>query len=413
MSDHSSSSSISSSSNSYEASDNKKSIPSGIWALGMVSFLINTSTVMIFGFCAVYLKNALHVGTALIALLEATVEALSYLMKVVSGIASDYMRKRKAIMAIGVAFSAFTRPIFALSSSFGMIFFARIMDRIGNGIQATPRDALVGDLSNEHNKGASYGLRQTLATAGSFAGGIIGMAAMYFSDDNYHMVFFLASIPAIGGFLVLTFFVKDPAPQGESVQKRDPIRFSDMKKLQKPFWLLMVIVSVFMLSRLSEAFLLLHANQNFGLQPTYIPLVVILYNGFYSLTSYPIGKLSDKMSRYTLLAIGAFVLVIADVILATGTQLWHVLAAICLWGVQMGISQAMFVALVADTSPKELRGTSFGIFYLVSAVSLIVMGKFSGEIAEAFGEAYAFSASGVVATLALMCLIFIPTKKRV
>ena len=390
----------------------EKTIPTGVWAIGIASFLINASTVMIFGFCAVYLKNVLNVGTALIFLLEGVVEALSYLMKVVSGVVSDYMKKRKAIMAIGVAFSAFTRPIFAISSSFGMVFFARIMDRIGNGIQATPRDALVGDLAGKGNKGASYGLRQSLATAGSLVGGLIGMGVMYFTNDNYHVVFILASIPAIASFFVISFFVKDPKKNGE-IKKRDPLKLNEVAKLPKPFWLLMIVVSIFMLARLSEAFLLLHANQNFGLQATYIPLVVIVYNGFYSLTSYPIGRLSDKVSRYTLLAIGIFVLISADLILSLGTELWHIIAAICLWGVQMAISQAIFVSLIADTSPKKLRGTSFGIFYLVSALSVIVMGKFSGDVAEIYGESHAFMMSGIIAVIAMIVLFVIKPKKKI
>ena len=42
------------------------------------------------------------------------------------------------------------------------------MERLGNGIQATPRDAMVADIAPPNRIGASYGLKRSLATAGSF-----------------------------------------------------------------------------------------------------------------------------------------------------------------------------------------------------------------------------------------------------
>jgi len=388
-------------------------VPKAIWAIGTASFLINVSSAIVFCLSAVYMKTILGVATGWIGLLEGIVEACACAVKVFSGVFSDYLRRRKIIMVCGFGLATLARPILALSASFGDVFISRVLDRIGNGIQSTPRDALVGDLSPDSIKGTCYGLRQSLATAGSFFGGIVGIVAMHLTHKNFHQVFWLTAIPAALGFIILVFAVKDPAPKSPEELTRHPIRRTDLPRLGRIYWLLMIVAGVFTLARVGEAMLILHAHQNFGLSETYIPLILIIYNGTNSLASYPIGRLSDKVSRYTLLAVGFAVLIVADVLLAAAGNLTTMLIGVGVWGVQIGITQSMFMALIADIVPQDLRGTGFGIFYLVSAVSLVLAGTIGGTIAQVYGESMTFMASGIVGAAALATLlILIPFRKK-
>jgi MFS family permease len=389
------------------------SVPKSIWAIGIASFLINVSSAVVFSLSAVYLKTILGVATGWIGLLEGTVEACAYAVKVFSGIFSDYLRRRKSIMVWGFALATLARPVLAISSSFGAVFTARVLDRIGNGIQSTPRDALVGDLSPAPIRGTCYGLRQSLATAGSFFGGIVGVIAMYFTHQNFQQVFWIATIPAVMGLLIVIALVKDSVSGTPHLVKKHPIHWKDLPRLGRSYWILMVIVGIFMLARVGEAMLILHAHQNFGLSETYIPLILILYNGTNALISYPIGKLSDKISRYTLLAAGFIILVLADILLASANNIGVMLVGVALWGVQMGITQSMFVVLTADTAPDDLRGTGFGIFYLISALSLVLAGSIGGNIAQYYGESRMFMVSGIIGAFALVCLaISLPFIKK-
>ncbi len=390
------------------------SVPKSIWAIGTASFLINVSSAIVFSLSAVYMKTILGVATGWIGLLEGIVEACAYAVKVFSGVFSDYLRRRKIIMVWGFGLATLARPILALSSSFGAVFIARVLDRIGNGIQSTPRDALVGDLSPESIKGTCYGLRQSLATAGSLFGGIVGSAAMYFTYQNFQQVFWIATIPAVLGLIILVTSVQDASENTtKELTERHPIRWTDLPRLGRIYWLLMIVAGVFMLARVGEAMLILHAHQNFGLSETYIPLILIIYNGTNSLASYPIGRLSDKVSRYTLLATGFAVLIVADILLATAGNLTTMLIGVAAWGIQIGITQSMFMALIADIVPQDLRGTGFGIFYLVSAVSLVLAGTIGGTIAQLYGESMTFTASGILGAAALATLfILIPFRKK-
>jgi MFS family permease len=392
----------------------KEKIPKSIWALGFATLLINVSSVIVFGLSAVYMKNILGIGSGWIGFIEGSVEACAYATKLLSGVLSDYLQRRKTIMICGFALATLARPLLAVSANFFTVCFARLLDRIGNGIQSTPRDALVGDLSPSSIKGKCYGLRQSLAMAGSFLGGIVGIIAMILTNNNFQYVFWIASIPAIFALSILIMWVNEPKIHNNQKQKnkskREKINFSDIKHLGKTYWILMIIAVVFMCSRVGEAMLILHAHQNFGLSLEYTPLILILYNGASSLASYPIGYLSDKFPRYYLLVLGFIMLIVADLLLGLAKHLTMVMLGVAAWGIQIGITQSMFMALIADTVPARLRGTGFGFFYLMSAVSLLIASTVGGGIAQKYSQFHTFLYSSIIATIALVLLMIFRKK---
>ncbi len=385
-------------------------------------FLINLSFVIMFSLSAVYLKNVVGVSTVWIGFLEGFVEAASYAAKLLSGVISDYLRRRKIIMVIGYVLLVISRPLLAMASGFGLVFMARTMERLGNGIQATPRDALVGDIAPKERRGASFGLKRSLGTAGSFVGAAVAMFAMWWTSSNYQVVFWIATIPAFVAFAILILFVKEPKhhafPQKldptESVKPpRQKIKMSDLPKLGRDYWLLMVVIFLFMMSRVGEPFIILHANQNYGLSEVYVPLVMMLYNATYCMSSYPMGALSDRKNRHLVLGLGIAILIAADVILYSAPNLMVLFLGVALWGLQIGTTQGVSVALIIDIVPDHLRGTALGVFYLISTIATIISGAGAGTIAEAYGEGMTFFASSIVAILAILFLfVSMPSPKK-
>lgn len=385
-------------------------IPHTVWLLGFMMFLINCSFIMIFGLSGVYLKS-IGVSTASIGLLEGTAEGLSFATKLFSGVISDHIKKRKPIMVLGYGMMVLSKPLFAIAGSAQTLFFARFMERMGNGIQGTPRDALVSDIAPPKKKGASYGLKRTLSQTGSVFGGALGILAMWATTDNYQLVFWLAVIPAFLAWMLLIFFVKDPKKDaGAVMKKREPFNLRNFHRLPICFWLLMVVAALFMLARVNETMIALHAHQNYGLDAGKTPLIMMLYNGTYGLAAYPIGKLSDRMSRYTLLCLTMVVLIVADLFLSLSTTLNGLLMGVAIWGIQMGMAQSLFMALIADMTPKDLRGTSFGCFYLISAIASVLAGFWAGHIAEHYGEGQSFFISAIIAVVSLCVLMVLIPK---
>ncbi|MBQ2175228.1 MAG: MFS transporter, partial [Alphaproteobacteria bacterium] len=177
-----------------QARDGK--IPLTVWQIGIMMFLMNISFVMAYSFSGLYLKHILGASAIGIGVLEGFCEMISHLMKLFSGMLSDFFRRRKGIMVFGYIFSVLSRPLLAISDSFVLVFSARMMERFGNGVQASPRDAIIADVAPRKRIGASYGLKRSLAYVGSLLGGVLGIFAMKATGNNYQAVFGLASIPA-------------------------------------------------------------------------------------------------------------------------------------------------------------------------------------------------------------------------
>jgi len=153
-------------------------IPTAVWVLGFVSMLMDISSEMIHSLLPLFMVTTLGASTLMVGLIEGLAEATALIVKVFSGVISDYFGKRKWLAVTGYALGAFTKPVFALSSSLGLVLTARLTDRVGKGIRGAPRDALVADITPPELRGAAFGLRQSLDTVGAFVGPLLAVGLM-------------------------------------------------------------------------------------------------------------------------------------------------------------------------------------------------------------------------------------------
>ena len=374
--------------------------------LGFVSLLMDVSSEMIHALLPVYLVTVLGTSTLTVGFIEGIAEATASISKVFSGALSDWLGKRKLLAAIGYGLAAFTKPIFPLASSVSWLLAARFIDRIGKGIRGAPRDALVADIAPAHLRGASFGLRQSLDTVGAFLGPGIAIGLMWLTADNFTAVFWIAVIPAFLSFALILFAVREPErPKG--LRKVDaPFSLAELKRLGSAYWWVVGVATVFSLARFSEAFLLLRA-QALGLQIFLVPMVLVVMNVVYALAAYPVGVLSDRTNRMTVLVFGFALLIAADVILGFATGLTGVALGVILWGLHMGFTQGLLATLVADTAPPEQRGTAYGIFNLLGGVALLAASILAGALWDILGPKGTFLAGATFTTLALAGLAVI------
>ena len=377
-------------------------LPAGIWVLGFVSLLMDVSSEMIHALLPLFMVGTLGMGVALVGLLEGLAEATALILKVFSGVISDWFGRRKPLAVLGYGLGAATKPLFALASGPGLIFTARLLDRVGKGIRGAPRDALVADIAPPEQRGAAFGLRQSLDTVGAFVGPLLAVALMLLWANDFRAVFAVAVVPALLAVLLLMVGVREPArPAGAA--RSNPISRANLKRLPRAYWWVVGVGAVFTLARFSEAFLVLRAEQ-LGMALAAVPLVMVAMNVVYSLTAYPLGKLSDRVSHHGLLLAGLSVLVLADVVLAVSTHWVGLLLGVALWGVHMGMTQGLLAAMVAAQAPADLRGTAFGFFNLVSGVALLAASVLAGLLWQYLGPAWTFGAGAAFSVLAMAAL---------
>ena len=386
----------------------KPPIPKSIWVLGFVSLLMDISSEMIHSLLPLFLVTGLGASALTVGAIEGLGQSTALIVKVFSGMLSDYLGNRKNVVLFGYAMGAATKPVFALASGIGMIFSAKIIDRVAKGIRSAPRDALIADLTPKVILGSAFGLRQSLDTVGAILGPLLAVVLMLFWANDFRAVFWMAVIPGALAALLFAIGIKEPERNALDVQaKLNPIRRSNLKRMSPSFWWITAIGGIFTLARFSEAFLVLRAEQT-GIALALVPLVMVVMNVVYASTAFPFGKLSDKMSHRILLITGLIVLFVADLVLANSTHWSMVLIGVALWGVHMGMTQGLLATMVASSAPEDLRGTAFGFFNLVSGLAMLAASITAGLLWDSLGASSTFYAGAMFCVIALAMLISRP-----
>lgn len=386
----------------------RAALPAGVWALGLVSLFMDVSSEMIHALLPVFVVGTLGASAVWLGAIEGVAEATACIVKVFSGALSDRWGKRKSLALLGYGLAAVTKPLFPLAGSAATVFAARCIDRIGKGIRGAPRDALVADYTTPEQRGAAYGLRQSLDTVGAFVGPLLAIVLLTMLANDVRAVFWIAVIPAVIAVAILWLLVKEPTNL-QPLQKR--VVDLRPRDLPKPFWTIAIVATFFTLARFSEAFLILRGS-DVGLSIAWIPLVLVVMNVAYMCSAYPAGVLADRMPRHQLLILGAAVLVIANLLLAGASEISLVLVGVALWGLHMGLTEGIFTAMIADAAPVELRGTAFGVFNLMRGVLLLLASLIAGLIWEHAGPAATFITAAALAGFSMLLLMILHSMLR-
>ena len=363
-------------------------IPRGVWILGGVSLLMDVSSEMIHSLLPLFMATTLGVSVIVIGLIEGLAEATALVVKVFSGVLSDYLGKRKGwrCWATGWAPSANR-------------FCRRVVVRHGD------ERASVGSRGQRHPRRAARRPGGRCDAAGNsrrglwaapvagyrrrLLGPLLAVGLMLLWHNDFRAIFWVAAIPAALAIALLFFGLKEPAA-AITDKRTNPITRANLRLLERGYWWVVGIGAVFTLARFSEAFLVLKAQQG-GTPLALIPLVMVAMNLVYACSAYPFGKLSDRMSHKGMLKAGLLVLIAADVVLALSDHWAGVLFGVALWGVHMGMTQGLLAAMVTHTAPAHLRGTAFGMFNLVSGVALLLASLGAGMLWERVGSASTFT----------------------
>jgi len=379
-------------------------IPRTIWALGFVSLFMDLSSELVHSLLPVFMVTTLGASALSVGVIEGIAESTAMLVKIFSGAISDFIGRRKGLLLLGYGLAALSKPLFPLAHSVEVVFTARFLDRIGKGIRGAPRDALVTDVSPPEIRGACFGLRQSMDTLGAVLGPALAILLMLWLAD-IQLVLWFAVIPATIAVALIFAGVKEPTNASRANKFRSPIHWRVLHDFSTGYWWVVIIGGVFTLARFSEAFLVLQAQQ-IGLSVTWVPLVMVVMALFYTLSAYPAGWLSDRISRTKLLCMGMGLLILADLVLAQSSSFITMMFGVALWGLHMGFSQGILASLVADKAPTELKGTAFGIFNLVSGVCMLIASALAGGLWQYVGSGCTFLAGALLAATALLLLLF-------
>ena len=379
-------------------------IPQNVWVLGIVSLLMDLSSEMILSILPIFLVTGLGVSVLTLGLIEGFAEGAASVIKAFSGMLSDYLKKRKILIVIGYGLSTLTKPFFALASTATWIFTARFVDRLGKGIRGAPRDSLIADSTSTKIRGTAYSLRQSLDTLGALLGPIIAIIILYLTTNNFRFVLWFAVIPAVLCIVVLIFGVKETALKKTVLKKKSYFLFKNFLKITPVIWLFFLTVFILNLGHFSEAFLLLR-SQEIGLKVSFIPIVFVVMNVAYAIVAVPFGHLADKIGFFIPIVCGFLILVLSNIILALTNGIEWMFAGIIFWGIHLGMTQGLLLAIVAQLSPLELRGTSFGLLHAITGAALFVASLIAGYLWQYYNSGLIFIVSAIITSVGITFFI--------
>jgi MFS family permease len=332
-----------------------------------------------------------------LGIVEGAADATSSALKVVSGRWSDRLGARKPIVVAGYTLSSLVRPFIAVTTSWAHVFAIRVTDRIGKGLRSSPRDAMLASLAPPGERGRVFGYHWAMDHTGAAVGPLLATIFLYFSPDNYRLLFALTIIP--GALAVITLL---RVPETIDPPKAS-LPHTEVGNLPSPLKKYLWIYAVFTLGNSSDAFLLLQLSQS-GVPLIGLTMLWSAQHAIKALITMQGGILSDRLGRRTLIMSGWIIYAVVYAAFAFSQSVSALIAWFLIYSAYAAAVEGSEKALVADLAPESMRATAFGWHAAVQGFGALAAGVFFGLVWQFFGAPAAFLTGAALAVVATALL---------
>jgi MFS family permease len=394
----------------------KRWLTPGILGLGLTSFFADMSYEMVTAVLPMFLAT-LGGGAAMLGAIEGIADAASSFVKLGMGYYSDRIGRRKPIILLGYAMSA-AKGLLAFATSPVHILLVRILAWMGRGVRGPVRDALMADLVDPAYYGRVFGFHRMMDTAGAIVGPLIAMSLIGFL--SFHSIFLVAFIPALLAIASVVFLVQD--------KTRKPDRTAGFRtgiaQLPSSFRRFLVSAGIFGLGNFAHTLLILRASELLtrdhgpARAANLAVFLYMLHNVFYAACSYPVGRLSDRIGKRTLLGLGYFLFALMSFgfifvspiksYIGWLPALLYLVVLFVLAGIYIALVDSMEGAFAAELLPESLRGTGYGMLGLVKGVGNFISSFTVGILWSTFSPTAGFIYAALMAIAGGILLYRVP-----
>jgi MFS family permease len=380
-----------------------------IFWMGIVSFLTDISSEMIFSVLTVFLTVILGASSALLGLMEGLADFAASSLDYVSGYLSDKTGKRKAFAVFGYAFSTAAKILLVFANTVAGVLAFRVIERLGKSVRGAPRDALISSISKQSKLGFSFGFHKMLDKAGAILGPIVAffiLSALGEKAATYSLLFWIALIPAVLSVIVLAVAVKEkPVTTPPKPRKF----FSVYGQTGPEFRRYLKTAGIFSLGYFSFAFLLLKAySVGFGIAD--VTLLYAIFNVSFVLISIPVGKIGDRIGKNKIILAEYIIYAIMCLGFIFAADKVSVIALFLLYGIFYAIDEGQSKAYISSITTEENRAGAIGLYNFITGLIYLPASLIAGLLWNSVSPAAAFGFAGVTALISLV-IFLIPLRK--
>jgi MFS family permease len=366
---------------------------------GWIAFFTDVATEMAYPLLPAFLR-ALGSGAQALGIMEGAAESIAAVVKWWSGKESDRARARKPYVVAGYTIATFVRPALALATRPLHVILVRAIDRVGKGVRAAPRDALVAASVPEERRGAAFGFERMMDNLGAVFGPMIAFSLAR-AGVPLKTIFASTIIPGLIAMVIVLGLREKARDPSEIKLDRDDSKVVPVSAGVKKY---LFIVALFSLGASADSFLILRML-DLGLPVALAPIVWLSLNASKSALNVPGGKIADRFGKKKTLVIGWTIYAAAYALFPLAHSYAVTWALIVAYGAYYGLAEVGEKALVAELADPASRGRSYGAFHAVTGFVVLPANMLFGYLYAAH-VSLAFELSSFCAFLAAILLIF-------
>jgi MFS family permease len=330
---------------------------------------------------------------------------VQYIAGVLSDRSKFKMGRRKPFMLMGTIVTTISMCFLPFAPSYWSLFAIAFIFYFSLNFYQGPYYSLIPETVKESQLGLANGFSKVVSVLGGAFIFIIGPKLWDNTssfNQNHSFPFFISAFLGILTVVITLFFIKEKPISTE--HKRTKLAF-DFYKYPSAMKLFAAIFFIYLGYGSITPYFVKYCIEHLNLTADTASFSLLLLTITGALFAYPLGVLSDKIKRKTVMLLGAIIFVIAMCagIFVTGTSgLYMVMSVI---GIGFIAIQVTAYAILAEVVPRDRLGEFMGIFNFFVSISQFIAGLLMGVLLDSIGYKVFFPLAGFWIVIAVCILV--------
>lgn len=366
----------------------------------LMNFLFAISTTIGMTFIPLLVTDSLGMTLLALGFIEGSTEFISTVLRLVTGNIFDRIKNKKLLFIFPAILACAAKAVLFFPNAYTIIS-SKILERIGNGAFAAPRDAYIG--LNSFSKGKGLSWLNISKTLGCIMGPlVVSVSTMLLGPLNENIDAIIA-IACVVTFISFIISFQIPVYKTLQVKTDKKFNFEEVINLVKELKYIFFLAALFFLGRFNDGVIMIHLKKE-GFPEWFYLTTISLFNFIMLIASPYMGKLVDTDKIWRLMFISIISLLCFNIFFSNtiGISWFCAIAGISCWGIQRAGAQIAFAAMIFRLAPSRLYGTAIGAYSLLSGLGIFISSILNGYLAQiSFYYVFCFSAVFSIMTFIL------------